>query len=144
MDMDGPEKNGALEVLQSAFEVDLDAPLEEFKTEYHKWLLQGNHPDTGGTGQNFDRVRQAYHVYVKYLTHFIKKVRLAVIQLIIKNLLQMLWRTETMPPHSPPILELYAEYHLRNFIEIGNNNRQHSLLMPKQTLKRPCKSAWNS
>lgn len=71
--MDGPEKNGALEVLQSAFEVDLDAPLEEFKTEYHKWLLQGNHPDTGGTGQNFDRVRQAYHVYVKYLTHIQKE-----------------------------------------------------------------------
>jgi hypothetical protein len=51
---------------------------------------------------------------------------LVVIQLIIKNLLQMRWRTETMLQHSPLILELYAEYHLRNFIEIGKNNRQHS------------------
>ena len=58
----------ALEVLQGAFRVDLDDPLKEFKTKYKKWLLQGNHPDTGGTGQNFDRVRQAYHVHANYLT----------------------------------------------------------------------------
>ena len=69
MDMGGLEKKEALEILQSAFGVDPDDTLKEFKTKYHKWLLQGNHPDTGGTGQNFDRVRQAYHVYVKYLTH---------------------------------------------------------------------------
>ena len=67
--MDELEKNEALEILQSAFGVDQDGTLKEFKTKYHKWLLQGNHPDTGGTGQNFDRVRQAYHVYVEYLTH---------------------------------------------------------------------------
>lgn len=69
MNMGGLEKKEALEILQSAFGVDPDDTLKEFKTKYHKWLLQGNHPDTGGTGQNFDRVRQAYHVYVKYLTH---------------------------------------------------------------------------
>jgi hypothetical protein len=66
--MDELEKK-ALEILQSAFGVDQDDALKEFKTKYHKWLLRGNHPDTGGTGQNFDRVRQAYHVYVEYLTH---------------------------------------------------------------------------
>ena len=67
--MDDLEKKEALEILQSAFGIDPDDTLKAFKTKYKKWLLQGNHPDTGGTGQNFDRVRQAYHVYVKYLTH---------------------------------------------------------------------------
>ena len=46
-----------------------------------------------------------------------------VIQRTIKNLLQMPWRTETILQHSPLILELYAGYHLRNFIKIGKNNR---------------------
>ena len=72
--MDGvPEQKEALEILQSAFGVDPDDSLEEFKKKYKKWLLQVNHPDTGGTGQNFDRVRQAYHVYVKYLTRIHKE-----------------------------------------------------------------------
>ena len=63
----------ALEILQGAFRVDPDDHLREFKTRYRKWLLQGNHPDTGGTGQNFDRVRQAYHVHANYLTHIQKE-----------------------------------------------------------------------
>ena len=67
--MDRLGKKEALEILQSAFGVGQDDTLKDFKTKYNKWLLQGNHPDTGGTGQNFDRVRQAYYVYVKYLTY---------------------------------------------------------------------------
>jgi hypothetical protein len=106
-----------------------DDTLKDFKTKYNKWLLHGNHPDTGGTGQNFDRVRQAYHVYVKYLTYIHEESHVAVIQRIIKNLLQMPWRTETIQQHSPLILERYAEYRLRNFIKIGKNNRQQSYLV---------------
>ena len=71
--MDRLGKNEALEILESAFGVDEDDALKEFKTKYKKWLLQGNHPDTGGCGQNFDRVRQAYYVYVKYLKHIQKE-----------------------------------------------------------------------
>lgn len=56
--MDELEKREALEILQSAFGVDPDDTLKEFKTKYNEWLLQGNHPDTGGTEHNFDRVRQ--------------------------------------------------------------------------------------
>ena len=56
---------------------------------------------------------------------------LVVIQLTIKNLLQMPWRTETMPQLSPLIVELYAEYHLINFIKSGKNNRQHSVLVTR-------------
>ena len=44
---------------------------------------------------------------------------LVVIQLTIKNLLQMPWRTEIILQHSLLILELYAGHHLRNFIKIG-------------------------
>ena len=41
--MDGvPEQKEALEILQSAFGVDPDDSLEELKTKYKKWLLQGN------------------------------------------------------------------------------------------------------
>jgi hypothetical protein len=127
--MDELEKKEALEIIQSAFGVDPDDTLKEFKTNYHKWLLQGNHPDTGGTGQNFDRVRQAYHMYVEYLTHLQEENHVVVIQRTIKNLLQTPWRTENIPQHSPLILELYAGHHLRNFIKIGKNNRQHSLLI---------------
>jgi hypothetical protein len=69
------EKKEALDILQGAFKVDQDDSLKGFKTKYKKWLLRGNHPDTGGTGQNFDRVRQAYHVYVTYLTPMHKEGR---------------------------------------------------------------------
>jgi hypothetical protein len=64
--MDVQEKE-ALQILQGAFWVNPDDHIKEFKTKYRKWLLQGNHPDTGGTSQNFDRVRQAYHVHANYL-----------------------------------------------------------------------------
>ena len=67
------EKKEALEILQSTFGIDQGDTLKELKTKYKQWLLQGNHPDTGGTGQNFDRVRQAYHVYVKSLTKIQKQ-----------------------------------------------------------------------
>jgi hypothetical protein len=72
--MDEQEKD-ALEILRSAFRVDQSDNLNEFKTKYKQWLLQGNYPDMGGTGQNFDRVRQAYHVYVKYLTRLHKEIQ---------------------------------------------------------------------
>ena len=64
--MDEQEKE-ALQILQGAFWVNPDDHLKEFKTKYRKWLLHGNHPDTGGSGQNFDRVRQAYHVHANHL-----------------------------------------------------------------------------
>jgi hypothetical protein len=56
----------AFEILRDAFGVDPGKTLRDLKTQYNMWLLQGNHPDTGGTGKNFDRVRQAYHAYVNY------------------------------------------------------------------------------
>lgn len=74
--MDDLEKKEALQILQSAFGIDPDDTLKTFRTKYKKWLLQGNHPDTGGTGQDFDRVRQAYHLYVKYLTHIQKESKI--------------------------------------------------------------------
>jgi hypothetical protein len=40
-------------------------------------LLQGNHPDTGGSGRNFDRVRQAYHVHANYLNGIHKQSSVA-------------------------------------------------------------------
>ena len=64
--MDVQEKE-ALQILQGAFWVNPDDHLQEFKTKYRKWLFHGNHPDTGGSGQNFDRVRQAYHVHANHL-----------------------------------------------------------------------------
>jgi hypothetical protein len=70
--MDVQEKE-ALQILQGVFWVNPDDHLKEFKTKYRKWLLQGNHPDTGGSGQNFDRVRQAYHVHANYLSSIHKQ-----------------------------------------------------------------------
>jgi hypothetical protein len=69
--MDELEKE-ALEILRSAFRVDQYDNLNEFKTKYKQWLLQGT-TQIWATGQNFDRVRQAYHVYVKYLTRLHKE-----------------------------------------------------------------------
>ena len=100
--------------------------LKEFKTKYHKWLLQGNHPDTGGTGQNFDRVRQAYHVYVEYLTHLQEENYVSGDPTNYQEFVA----DALANGNSPLILELYAGHHLRNFIKIGKNNRQHSLLIP--------------
>lgn len=48
--MDRLGKKEALEILESAFGVDEDDTLKELKTKYKKWLLHGNHPDTGGCG----------------------------------------------------------------------------------------------
>jgi hypothetical protein len=118
--MDVQEKE-ALQILQGAFWVNPDDHLKEFKTKYRKWLLQGNHPDTGGSGQNFDRVRQAYHVHANYLNGIHKQSPVAADS---TNYYEFTANAVARGNYFPAlwlILQLYVEYHLGTFIQIARN-----------------------
>jgi hypothetical protein len=128
--MDGLEKKEALEILQSAFGVDQNDTLKEFKTKYNKWLLQGHHPDTGGTGQNFGRVRQAYNVYVKYLTRIHKESQVGSDPTNYQESVANALANGNYASAFTANFRALCGIHLRNFIKIGENNRQHSLLIP--------------